>query len=78
MNNVNREDGCVNTIADDVPRVPEAWSDGNLTNDTFERKFFSRLQCRVCGGLLFEVLKTDSYETTARCPCGMYYVVHSG
>jgi len=44
---------------------------GNVTN-------FFRLSCQHCGSKLFEVLKTDTFETTARCPCGRYYVVHTG
>ena len=36
-------------------------------------------KCRNCGGLSFEVLQTDNYETAARCnKCGMYYLVHCG
>ena len=71
--------GQPNAKADNFPRKDGDWyresSDydkrGNLTN-------FMRLSCRSCGSKLFEVLNTDSYETTARCPCGRYYVVHTG
>jgi hypothetical protein len=80
-------DGCFNESADKVPRKDETWSDTNLVGDFQNlpewRKrdpiIFTRLKCRNCGGLNFEVLVTDEYETSARCVnCGMYYIVHCG
>jgi len=75
--------GCYNGSADIIKRVDEAWSDTNLTTDfsdhRWDGKTFTRLKCRNCNGLHFEVLVTDSYETSARCAtCGMYYIVHCG
>lgn len=70
--------GCTNEAADAVPREDETWSDTNLMRKTFSDASFARLTCRRCKGRLFEVLQTGSYETTARCPCGMYYIVHTG
>lgn len=80
------KDGCFNPSADKVERIDKTWSDTNLNwdfqnlpqwkNDIF---VFTRLKCRNCGGLKFEVLSTGDYETSARCcDCGMYYIVHSG
>ena len=72
-------DGCFNEIADKVKRINESWSDTNLDEIKFSNGGFTRLKCRNCGGLRFEVLRTDSYETSARCwECGMYYIVHCG
>ena len=73
--------GMRNPTADAVPRVDRTSSDGNLAYDYGDpriRTSFYRQVCRGCGGTLFEVLNTDDYETTARCPCGLYYVVHTG
>ena len=40
---------------------------------------FDRLKCQECGSTnKFEVFVTGSYETSARCECGMYYIVHNG
>ena len=83
-------DGCLNPSADAVERVNETWSDTNLNSDFSQRvpngyrwqwttfSTFTRLVCRTCGGVQFEVLRTDDYETTAHCACGMYYIVHNG
>ena len=78
--------GMRNPTADAVPRVDRTVSDENLATDYSdptthrggERSTFGRLICRGCCGTMFEVLSTGDYETTARCPCGLYYVVHSG
>jgi hypothetical protein len=72
-------DGCFNESADLVKRKDETWSDTNLTKEFTEKDTFKRLKCRNCDGLSFELLSTDSYETSARCNnCGMYYLVHCG
>jgi len=82
-------DGCFNESADIIPRVDETWSDTNLDKDFINGPkdaywwkpitHFTRLKCRHCGGLSFEVLNTGNYETSARCDkCGMYYIVHCG
>lgn len=79
--------GVFNKSADKVKRVNKTWSDTNMTKDYSNVKYnsdgekmqFKRLKCRNCKGLSFEVLKTDSYETSAKCStCGMYYFVHCG
>lgn len=80
-----KEFGVMNESADRVPRNDMVWSDTNLDDD-FDAQMardpklvFWRLQCRNCGGIHFEVMSTDSYETSAKCvTCGMYYIVHSG
>lgn len=53
---------------------------GDKLYDDFPKDYkFKRLKCVNCGGILFEVLKTDKYETTAQCSsCKNYYVVHEG
>ena len=77
-NKMSRLDGCFNTVADNVERIDETWSDTNLDNNVFIEPFI-RLKCRNCGGVEFEVLQTGSYETTAKCwKCKMYYEVHNG
>jgi hypothetical protein len=71
--------GCLNSAADAVPRRNMTWSDTNLTGgaDVLYDEF-DRLVC-TCGGLEFQVLQTEPYETTAHCTaCGKYYIVHSG
>jgi hypothetical protein len=79
--------GMKNPTADRVPRKDmELTGASNLARDfdhlralpQLANLTFDRLKCRACGGTLFEVLHTDSYETAARCLCGYYYVVHSG
>lgn len=79
--------GRFNKSADLVKRVNKTWSDTNLdyeygsSNGFYSSSVneFKRLQCRNCNGLSFEVLKTDDYETAAKChECGMYYLVHCG
>jgi hypothetical protein len=72
-------DGCFNKSADLVKRKDETWSDTNLENEFTEKDTFTRLKCRNCDGLSFEVISTGNYETAARCNnCGMYYLVHCG
>jgi len=86
---MKEQEGCFNETADVIPRIDEVWSDTNLDKDFVNCPkgawwwkpvvSFKRLKCRNCGGLSFEVLKTDDYETSARCDkCGMYYIVHCG
>ena len=71
--------GCFNKSADLVKRNDKTWSDTNFKKKFTEKDTFTRLKCRNCGGLSFEVLKTGNYETTALCDyCGMYYIVHGG
>ena len=77
------EKGVFNNSADGVDRENETWSDTNLSGNFkcyIERgNKFKRLKCRNCGGIYFEVLGTDMYETTAQCiECRMYYIVHCG
>lgn len=79
-------DGMKNPTADRVMRSDQTWSDTNLATDFDDLvgiprlvgMTFDRLVCRACGGKTFEVLQTGSWETSARCPCGYYYIVHSG
>jgi hypothetical protein len=75
-------EGVPNRSADKIPRVNVTWSDCNLENnyEGWEEEIkWDRLQCRNCEGLLFEVLSTGGYETSARChKCGFYYVAHCG
>ena len=72
-------DGCFNESADLVERIDETWSDTNLSQNFKSDYKFKRLKCRNCGGLEFEVLQTDSYETAAKCVnCKMYYLAHCG
>lgn len=71
--------GCLNTSADKVGRVDKTWSDCNLDRYFFSTdKPFNRLICLWCKSTMFEILQTDDYETTAKCQCGHYYIVHSG
>lgn len=76
----NIRSGRRNKRADAFPR--KDWSrsrrDSDLDPKTGNVKSFLRLSCKECGSKHFEVLSTDAYETTARCPCGRYYVVHTG
>ncbi len=74
----DEREGVRNPFADRVERVDKTWSDTNLDGEFSSDVTFDRLVCKECGGRLFEVLSTDSYETTARCPCGMYYIVATG
>jgi len=76
---VEKLDGCFNESADLVKRANLTWSDTNLSHKFTDEDTFTRLQCRNCGGLSFEILITGSYETSAQCNnCKMYYIVHSG
>jgi len=76
--------GTFNKSADNVERVDATWSDTNLTKDfnteqpSYVYKKFPRLVCNYCKRTLFEILQTGDYQTTARCICGKYYIVHSG
>jgi len=78
--------GCFNESADKVERKDKTWSDTNLKRNyqnlpewSSNIFVFTRLKCRNCGGLKFEVLQTGDYETSAKCcDCGMYYIVHCG
>lgn len=71
--------GSFNKSADTVKRKDKTWSDTNLTRDFIGNEEFLRLKCRNCNGILFEILHTGDYETSARCNnCGMYYIAHSG
>ena len=54
-------DGCFNKSADLVKRKNETWSDTNLTNEFKGDEEFTRLECRNCKGIAFEVLQTGSY-----------------
>lgn len=72
-------DGCFNVIADNYPFNLVTWSDCNLNSTTFDCQAFDKLQCRNCQGEMFEVFKTGSFETSARCvKCKMWYIAHSG
>lgn len=72
-------DGCFNKTADLVKRKNETWSDTNLENEFKGNEEFTRLECRNCKGIEFEVLKTRTYETSAKCcNCKMYYIIHCG
>lgn len=72
-------DGCFNKSADLVRRINKTWSDGNPAGEFKPNAVFTRLECRNCKGITFEVLQTDIYETSVRCcNCGMYYIAHSG
>ena len=84
---MNKEEkGCFNKSADAIKRIDETWSDSNLDRDFTKpygfddiKTHFTRLKCRNCGGIRFEVIVTDDYETSAKCfKCGMYYIVHNG
>ena len=69
--------GCFNAEADKIPRVDKTWSDTNLTSVNNTELY--RLKCRHCGKTNeFEILQTGDWETTSRCSCGMYYIVHTG
>lgn len=79
LNDNIRLDGCFNPIADRITRLNETWSDTNLDRATFHYVSFARLLCRACSSIQFEVMRTGSYETSARCiSCGMWYIVHTG
>lgn len=72
-------EGVPNESADKVKRKNITWSNTNLDDLFTDDKIFERLCCRNCKGISFEVLSTDSYETSARCNmCGFYYTVHTG
>ena len=72
-------DGCFNMSADVVKRINKTWSDTNLNDEFKGDEEFTRLECRNCKGITFEVLQTAAYETAARCcNCGMYYLAHCG
>lgn len=76
---LNKKDGCFNKSADKVKRKDTFWSGLSLDKKFTENDKFDRLRCRNCGGKIFEVLCTDSYETSAKClKCKMYYIVHMG
>jgi hypothetical protein len=75
--NGSKTEGCFNPIADLVPRIDKTNSDTNLDGTRFPETF-QRLICGNCQGILFEVMYTGDYETSARCPCGVWYIVHSG
>lgn len=73
-------EGVRNKSADKIKREDRTWSDGSLES-VFEpaEDSFERLKCQSCGAVnRFEILVTNDYETTARCSCGMYYIVHTG
>ena len=72
--------GTFNKSADIVKRTDVTYSDTNLHHNYPLDYEFTRLICGECGATdCFEVLKTDSYETTAKCmKCGAYYIVHNG
>lgn len=75
----NIEIGAFNTSADNIERVDTTWSDTNLNKQyNPEEITFPRLVCNHCRRTLFEILQTGDYQTTARCICGKYYIVHSG
>ena len=66
--------GCYNDSADNVPRADKMWSDNDFNKNFVNKKAFPRLKCR-CGSVSFEVLMTGDYEVSAKCICGLYYVV---
>lgn len=70
--------GFHNAAADAVVRVDSTWSDGDLMRQQFTKPF-ERLKCRFCTSISFQVMITESYETSARCEgCGAWYIVHTG
>ena len=73
-------EGIYNFSADLVPRQDITYSAGRLKEDFNDPKLtWDRLKCGACGGVAFEILATDGYETTAQCVvCKAYYVVHTG
>jgi hypothetical protein len=73
-------DGIKNISADAVQREYVTWSDTNLTKEfSLDHKPLPTLQCRECSGIVFQVIQTDDWETSARCEnCGTYYKVHCG
>ena len=75
---IGEPDGVPNKIADAIPRIDRTWSDTNLTRQQFD-KSYDRLKCRFCSSILFQVMSTGRYETSARCEgCGAWYIVHTG
>jgi len=80
--------GTKNESADKVKRIDDCWSDTKLIADCTGygvQKFlrdngggFPRLKCENCGRTEFEILITGEWETSARCKCGFYYIVHTG
>jgi hypothetical protein len=78
-NNDDELEGVMNESADKVKRIYQTWSDTNLDSNFVGNETFTTLKCRNCGCTdNFEVSFTGSYETSARCKCGMYYIVHTG
>ena len=72
-------DGCFNKSADEVRRKDETWSDTNMSDYFKKDAEFTRLKCRNCAGISFEVLDIGSYQTAAKCiNCNMYYLAHCG
>ena len=92
----DEDKGVRNESADSIKRVNRTWTDcqldGKFTTDekVYEKNKkdtyyvpngFGRLVCNECGRTAFEILHTDSYQTSAKCltdRCGLYFIVHSG
>lgn len=73
--------GAFNEHYDNLPRKYATWSDTNLETKPSDYGFpkggLKTLKCNTCGGTKFEVSKTNSYETSARCSkCGRWFIVH--
>jgi len=75
----DENEGCFNKAADSVPSVDRTWSDTNLGSTVLMDLPIKRLKCRNCGETdYFRVFKHQDYEASARCRCGMWYIVHAG
>ena len=72
--------GIKNTTADKVKRIPFTSSDTYLDRIFDENSSsFGVLECEICKGQSFEVLRTGNWETSAKCTkCNIYYKVHCG
>lgn len=70
--------GIFNKSANGAKLKDSTWNVGKLDNNYPQGTIFPRLRCE-CGSTRFSVLKTEEYETTAKClKCGRYHVVHGG
>jgi hypothetical protein len=66
-----------NALMDARPVVVENFEDGMPNGHDADRVL--KQACLKCGGFVFEVFKTDAYETSVRChACGHWFCVHCG
>lgn len=67
----NIEDVPIKDVFEDIETFKEF-----ECGDSFE---IERIKCKKCNSTHFEVLRTGTYETTAKCiNCNSYYIVHQG